>query len=42
MGCGNFSGNNCIWILILILVLSCCCGNNCNNASMANDCGCGC
>ncbi len=38
MSCFNFGGNNCCWILILIL-LFCVCGNGGNNACVSNDCG---
>ncbi len=35
-----WGNNSCIWIIILILLFSCCgCGNNTCGAS--NDCGCG-
>ena len=40
--CNNgFGGNNCLWIIVLLIVLWSCCGNNgiggCNNG-----CNCGC
>ncbi len=37
MSCFNFGGNNCCWIIILIL-LFCVCGNG-NNGCATNDCG---
>lgn len=39
MSCFNFGGNGCCWILILILLFSCCGGNG--TAYANNDCGCG-
>ena len=46
--CGN--GNNCLWIIILLIVLWSCCGNNgfgncgCGNCGCNDNCnnGCGC
>ena len=39
----GFCGNNCLWIIIL-LILFCGCGNNggCGNNYMTGGCGCGC
>ena len=35
--CNNgFGGNNCLWIIIILIVLWSCCGNG------MGDCGCGC
>ena len=39
-----FGGNNCLWIIIL-LILFCGCGNQggiCGNMNGGNGCGCGC
>ncbi|MGI6012945.1 MAG: hypothetical protein ACOX7K_01485 [Oscillospiraceae bacterium] len=40
MFCGN--GNNCFWIIIILILLFCCggwgCGNNCSCEN--NGCGC--
>lgn len=45
MNCGCFEGNNCCWIIVLIILfwLFCGngCGNGCGNNSVANTCGCG-
>lgn len=41
MSCGLnniFGGSNCTWIIILVLVLVCCGGDN--GCGCANDCGC--
>ncbi|MBR4287365.1 MAG: hypothetical protein IKT55_06645 [Clostridia bacterium] len=50
MGCFFNNGNNCSWIIILIIIFLICgngntygCGNNCiSNDCGRNDCGCGC
>ena len=39
-----FGGNNCLWIIVL-LILFCGCGNKggiCGNMNGGNGCGCGC
>jgi len=38
MSCFNFGGNNCCWIIILIL-LFCVCGNNGSDNACGNNCG---
>ncbi len=44
MNCGCFEGNNCCWIIVLIILffLFCGCGNNnwgsCGNNSCGNSC----
>ena len=38
MSCFNVGGGNCCWIIILILILFCGCGNGCGN-SCDNGCG---
>ena len=40
MSCFNFGGGNCCWIIILILILFCGCGNGCGGCD--NGCGGGC
>jgi hypothetical protein len=47
MGCNNncFGGNNCLWIILLIIIIfSCGCGNGCgcNNGCGNLNGGCGC
>ena len=51
MCCNNgWGGNNCLWIILILIQIFCCgCGNNggnscgCNNNCGNNcDCGCGC
>ncbi|MEE0839515.1 MAG: hypothetical protein U0L72_03060 [Acutalibacteraceae bacterium] len=37
----NGIGNNCTWIIIILLLLFCC-GNSCGGVNTANNCGCGC
>lgn len=36
--CGN---NSCIWIIVLILLFTCC-GGNCGVSTQSNEGGCGC
>lgn len=46
MGCNsNWGGNNCLWIILLIILFWGCGGNSCGNGcgnSCGNDNGCGC
>ncbi len=45
MSCFNFGGGNCCWIIILILILFCGCGNGYGNGcgnGCDNGCGGGC
>ena len=50
MSCFNVGGGNCCWIISLILILFCGCGNGCGNGcdngcgGCGNNCGnnCGC
>ncbi len=40
--CNNncFGGNNCLWIIILLLIFFCGCGNNTGYTTYQNGCGC--
>lgn len=41
MGCGNWGGNNCLWIIILFIIIFGCGGwGGCGNNSVGG-CGCG-
>ena len=50
MGCNNGWGGSCLWIIIILIILFCGCGNNnwgscgwgCNNNTWNNNSGCGC
>ncbi len=41
MSCFNLGGNGCCWILILILLMNVCGGNNGYNTANNGGCGCG-